>query len=340
MFGAGDDQEPLVARSCAIHGTRVVDVWRVLTRGDEERRHTHSRHRTPGGETLEIARPGKACDAADSRVPTCSDEDSGPAHRRPGEGDRFGSLTPELSDGSEYVAVEIARTRKVEGEDAHSAGGEPLGERQPGAKVAMELVCEDDASRAVADDDPLEVGGAEVDDLRGRVLVGATVERLPRGCCRRRRRACFSRPGRSATGASAAGERKSSECNDDDGPPCPLSESRERHLTNGRSKAVRVHLRRGAPPLGAAIPIRAHRIPPARRWTSIDERLSTVSQALKACYACARALSKPGAYLATAGVLAAVSARVARARPHHAAAALGALDRVFPGVEERRLTGR
>jgi hypothetical protein len=295
VVGAGDDQKPLVASSCAIHGTRVVDIRRVLPRGDEERRHTHSRHRTPGGEALEIARPGKACRAADFRVATCSDEDSGPAHRRPGEGDRVGSLTPELSDGSEYVAVEIARARKVEGEDAHSGGGEPLGERQPGAKVAMELVCEDDASRAVADDDPVQIGAAEVDDLRRRVLVGATVERLPRGCCRRRRRACLSRPGRSATGATAASEHKSSQCNDDDGPPSPLSRSRkrqERHLTNGRSKAVRVHLRRGAPPLGAAIPIRARRIAPARRWISIDERLSTVSQAPKACYARARALSK------------------------------------------------
>jgi hypothetical protein len=91
------------------------------------------------------------------------------------------ALTPELSDGSDHVAVEFARARKVEGEDAHSGGGEPPGERQPGAKVAMELVCEDDASRAVADDDPVEFGATEVDDLRRRVLVCARVECLPRG---------------------------------------------------------------------------------------------------------------------------------------------------------------
>ena len=49
MVGAGDDQEPLVARSCAIYGTRVVDVRRVLPPGDKEHGHPHSRHRTPGG---------------------------------------------------------------------------------------------------------------------------------------------------------------------------------------------------------------------------------------------------------------------------------------------------
>src|SRR4030067_3549905 len=47
-------------------------------------------------------------------------------------------------------------------------------------------------------------------------------------------------------------------------------------------------------------------------------------------------MSTPPA-LTAARVLAAVSARVARARSHHAAAALGALDCVFPRVEERRL---
>src|SRR2546429_6780482 len=43
--------------------------------------------------------------------------------------------------------------------------------------------------------------------------------------------------------------------------------------------------------------------------------------------------------LAAAGRGAAVAARVARARPHHAAAAAVALDRVFEGVEERGLAG-
>src|SRR4029079_8826578 len=44
--------------------------------------------------------------------------------------------------------------------------------------------------------------------------------------------------------------------------------------------------------------------------------------------------------LAAAGVRAAVAARVARARAHHAAAALRALDRVLPGVEEGGLALR
>src|SRR5687767_14321855 len=43
---------------------------------------------------------------------------------------------------------------------------------------------------------------------------------------------------------------------------------------------------------------------------------------------------------AAVGVRAAVAAGVARAGPHHAAAALGALDRVLPGVEERGLALR
>src|SRR5213080_4128311 len=45
-------------------------------------------------------------------------------------------------------------------------------------------------------------------------------------------------------------------------------------------------------------------------------------------------------FLAAAGVRAAVAARVATARPHHAAAAAGALDGVLPRVEERGLAGR
>jgi hypothetical protein len=65
MVGARDDQESLVGRSRAIHGTRVIDVWRVLAPGDKEQGHMRSRHRTPGGETLEIARPGKTRHAAD-----------------------------------------------------------------------------------------------------------------------------------------------------------------------------------------------------------------------------------------------------------------------------------
>src|SRR5437764_4049245 len=44
--------------------------------------------------------------------------------------------------------------------------------------------------------------------------------------------------------------------------------------------------------------------------------------------------------LAAAGVRAAVAARVARAGADHAAAAAGALDRVLPRVEERRLPRR
>src|SRR5436305_7157967 len=44
--------------------------------------------------------------------------------------------------------------------------------------------------------------------------------------------------------------------------------------------------------------------------------------------------------LAAAGVRAAVAARVAAARPHHAAAAAGALDRVLPRVEESGLARR
>src|SRR6478672_3609907 len=43
---------------------------------------------------------------------------------------------------------------------------------------------------------------------------------------------------------------------------------------------------------------------------------------------------------AAAGVRAAIAARVAAAGSHHATAALGALDRVFPAVEERRLARR
>jgi hypothetical protein len=91
----------------------------------------------------------------------------------------------------------------------------------------MELVGEDDASRAVADDDAVEAGpgAAEVDDLRRRVLVCARVECLPRGSCRRRRRASLSRPSRFAARAAAAGERKSSKRNYDDGSACPLSQS-------------------------------------------------------------------------------------------------------------------
>lgn len=108
---------------------------------------------------------------------------------------------PELGNGSKHVAVEICRTGEVEDEHAHSAAGEPLGKRQPGANVAMELVGEDDAVRAAADDDAVEVGPgtAEVDDLRRRILARAKVERLPRGFGGRRSRAHLSLPSRSAT---------------------------------------------------------------------------------------------------------------------------------------------
>jgi hypothetical protein len=88
---------------------------------------------------------------------------------------------------------------------------------------------EDDAVRAVADDDAVEVGPAEVDDLRRRVLLCARVECLARVPCRRRGRARLSRRGRSATGATAAGERKSSQRNDDDAPPCRFSQSPRGH---------------------------------------------------------------------------------------------------------------
>jgi hypothetical protein len=84
----------------------------------------------------------------------------------------------------------------------------------------MELVCEDDPGRAVADDDAVEVGPAEVDDLRRRVLVRARVERLPRGFRGRRRRACLGGRGRSATGATAGGENNGDERRGDGGPHC------------------------------------------------------------------------------------------------------------------------
>ena len=59
VVGARDDHEPLVGRSCAIHRACVLDVRRVLFPSDKERGHTQSRHRGPGGKTLETARPGE-----------------------------------------------------------------------------------------------------------------------------------------------------------------------------------------------------------------------------------------------------------------------------------------
>src|SRR5215475_2237405 len=49
---------------------------------------------------------------------------------------------------------------------------------------------------------------------------------------------------------------------------------------------------------------------------------------------------RAAAQLRAASIRPAVAARVARAGPHHAAAAAGALDGVLPRVEERSLAGR
>jgi hypothetical protein len=183
MVEARDDEESLVARRSVVHSPRVIDVGRILFRGDEERGRMHLPDGAPGGETLEDTRPGKAGHPGDGWIVASGGKDGRPAHRRSGEGDRVCTLASELGDRSKHMAVEIAGAREVKGEDAHAGGGEPLSERQPGAEIAVKLVREDDAGGALAEDDAVEVGAGapEVDDLRRCVLVCARVERLPRG---------------------------------------------------------------------------------------------------------------------------------------------------------------
>jgi hypothetical protein len=161
----GEEKALRRGRRRAVHRRRVVGKPDVVLSRDEQRRGTQLPRGGDGVERRELARARDADHARRRRAQRCAcDDRRSPAHRRACEEDRRAARRAEVLRGAEHVAVDAPAARsggrrrgpaaaEVDVENAEAARGEHARERQPVAEVGVQLVTEDDADPAFAEDD-------------------------------------------------------------------------------------------------------------------------------------------------------------------------------------------